>query len=102
MRAAEKKKEKERQTEALKKLKKKPKTDEEEAQDLLQLVSKVGEHLTGSLFNQIDAAQKEIEIVKTKWLMENHLCMDAQMWNSLNLKQSILDVDLADQDLIML
>ena len=50
----------------------------------------------------MDAAQKEIEIVKTKWLMENHLRMDAQMWANLNLKVSVLDVDLAEQDLVML
>lgn len=40
--------------------------------------------------------------MKTKWLMENHLRMDAQMWANLNLKVSVLDVDLAEQDLVML
>lgn len=34
--------------------------------------------------------------------MENHQKMDAKMWENLNLKVSVLDVDLAEQDLVML
>lgn len=86
----------------MKKSKKKPKTEEEEAAELQTLVSRLTENLTHKLLGQIDAAQQEIEIVKTKWLMENHLVMDQKMWNKLNLQVSVLDIDLAESDLVML
>jgi hypothetical protein len=34
--------------------------------------------------------------------MENHLVMDSKMWNKLNLQVSVLDIDLAESDLVML
>lgn len=96
-RADFKRKEKERNIEALKKLKKKPRTDEEEAAELETLITKLSENLSHYFINnQVDAAQKEIEILKTKWLMENHLVMDRQMWAKLNRKVSLLDIDLSE------
>jgi hypothetical protein len=50
----------------------------------------------------MDTAQQEIDMLKTKWLIENHVHMDDNMWKVLNLKQSILDIDLAESDLVML
>lgn len=66
------------------------------------LTTKVCESLTNRLLSSIDASQTEIEIIKTKWLMENHMQMDWEMWNRLNLKMSVLDIDLAESDLVML
>lgn len=51
-----KKKEKDRVSEALKKAKKKPKTDEEDAQDMAALVQKITDHMTQKLLGQMDAA----------------------------------------------
>ena len=102
-RADFKRKEIERKNEALKKLKKKPKSDEEEVAEMETLINKLTENLSHYFINnQVDAAQKEIEILKTKWLMENHLIMDREMWAKLNRKVSLLDIDLGEQDLVML
>lgn len=102
-RADFKRKEIERKNEALKKVKKKPKTDEEEVAEMETLINKLTENLSHYFINnQVDAAQKEIEILKTKWLMENHLVMDREMWAKLNRKVSLLDIDLGEQDLVML
>ena len=102
-RADFKRKEIERKNEALKKLKKKSKSDEEEVAEMETLINKLTENLSHYFINnQVDAAQKEIEILKTKWLMENHLIMDREMWAKLNRKVSLLDIDLGEQDLVML
>ena len=67
------------------------------------LIIKVAENLSNSFIsNQVDGAQKEIEILKTKWLMENHLVMNDKMWAKLNRKVSLLDIDLGEQDQVML
>jgi hypothetical protein len=66
------------------------------------LVSKMSDQLTQKLLTQIDAAQQDIEVARTKWLMDNHLHMDRPMWHKLNLRMSILDIDLAEADLVML
>ena len=70
-RADFKRKEIERKNEALKKLKKKPKSDEEEVAEMETLINKLTENLSHYFINnQVDAAQKEIEILK---LTKSHL-----------------------------
>ena len=40
-------------------------------------------------------------MLKTEWMMDNHLIMDANMFDQLNRKVSILDIDVGEQDLIL-
>ena len=81
----------------MKKLKKKPKTDEEEAQELKDITEKsvqqLADHLCG---NEIDRAEKEIKLLETKWLIDNHLVMNEEMWDCLNRKMSVLDIDIGE------
>merc|ERR1712060_287708 len=88
--------------ESMKKLKKKPKTEEEEAKELEELNAKVTEEMTKTLINEeTEVVEREIEFVKTKWLMDNHITMDAERFDTLNRKKSIMDVDIADQEVIL-
>ena len=50
---------------------------------------------------EADRIEREIEIKKTKWLMDNHICMNDEMFDSLNRKMSILDVDISEQEVIL-
>ncbi len=90
------------QQESLKKLKKKPKTDEEEAKELEDINSKVLDFMIHNLVHdQTELVEREIELVKTKWLMNNHLIMNREMFDTLNRKVSILDIDFAEQEVIL-
>lgn len=42
----------------------------------------------------IKASEKEVELIKTRWLMENHTKMDALQYDSINRKLSIYDIEL--------
>jgi len=81
----------------LKKNKKKPKTAEEDAADKKELISRVTSSLSTQFTEQeIDKCESEIDLLKTEWLMENHLNMDANSFERLNRIVSILDIDIND------
>ena len=83
--------------EALKKLKKKPKTEEEEAKELEEINAKVMECMSQTLVQEeTEKVEREIELVKTKWLMDNHKTMDRDTFDCLNRKVSIMDIDFAE------
>ena len=84
-------------SESLKKLKRKPKTEEEEAKELDDIKAKVLEVMSGTLVrDETEKIEREIEFVKTKWLMDNHTTMDAETFDTLNRKVSVLDIDFAE------
>ena len=88
--------------EALKKLKKKPKTEEEEAKELEEINTKVIECLSQTLVQEeTEKVEREIDLVKTKWLMDNHKTMDREAFDCLNRKVSIMDIDFAEQEIIL-
>lgn len=63
---------KSKKAEAAKKLKQKPKTEEEEAAEVEALVEKTAQELGQTLCvdsEKVKAAEKEIELIKTRWLM---------------------------------
>lgn len=89
-------------SEALKKNKKKPKTAEEDAKDKEELLSKVCSTLSTQFTeSEIDKCESEIELLKTEWLMMNHLKMDSDAFEKLNRKMSILDMDISDLDVVL-
>lgn len=45
--------------------------------------------------------EREIELVKTKWLMDNHKTMDTEAFDCLNRKVSIMDIDFGDKEIIL-
>lgn len=49
----------------------------------------------------MDKCEHEIEILKTEWLMENNLSMNAAAFEKLNRKVSILDIDIADLEVVL-
>ena len=50
---------------------------------------------------EIDKIESEVELLKTEWLMDNHLNMDAEAFEKLNRKVSVLDIDINDQDVVL-
>jgi hypothetical protein len=44
---------------------------------------------------------KEIDILRTKWLMENHIKMDRKEYDDLYHLESVLDIDVAGKDIIL-
>ncbi len=44
---------------------------------------------------------REIEILRTKWLMDNHLTMDRKEYDDLYHLESVLDIDVAGKDIIV-
>ena len=88
--------------ETLKKLKKKPKTEEEEANELSEIRTKVIESMSQTLVHdETEQVEREIELAKTKWLMDNHTIMDDETFDCLNRKVSIIDIDFAEQEIIL-
>ena len=86
----------------MKKLKKKPKTEEEEAKELEDICSKVIESMSNTLAqDETEKVEREIELVKTKWLMDNHRIMNDETFDCLNRKVSIMDIDFAEQEVIL-
>jgi hypothetical protein len=53
------------------------------------------------LSHKIPRAEKEVEIKKTQWLIENHLKMDENHYDELYRLESILDVDIGGKDIIL-
>lgn len=72
---------KNKKAEAAKRNKQKVKTDEEEAADLEQLIAKTSAEMGKTLSerdDKIQAVEKEIELIKTRWLMDQHTKMDGE------------------------
>jgi len=81
----------------MKKLKKKPKTEEEEVKEHEDIKMKVIEVMSGTLIrDETEKIEREIEFVKTKWLMDNHITMDNETFDTLNRKVSVMDIDFAE------
>ena len=76
---------------------KKPKTEEEEAAELEEHKNKVAECLSKNLIaTRIDRSEHKIQLLTTEFLMENHLKMDYDMFEKLNRKVSVLDIDIGE------
>ena len=63
-----------------------------------RVVSSLSTQFTDSEIDKIDA---EVELLKTEWLMDNHLNMNAEAFEKLNRKVSVLDMDVNDQDVVL-
>ena len=50
---------------------------------------------------ETEKVEKDIGIIKTKWLMDNHITMNEETFDTLNRKVSILDIDVAEQEVIL-
>jgi hypothetical protein len=87
--------------EALKKHKKKPKPEEEELAELAEMKYSVTENLAQDFTkNRVEKAEKSISLLNTEWTMENHLTMDSDMFDQLNRKVSVLDIDIGEMDVV--
>ena len=51
--------------------------------------------------DETEKVERDIGIIKTKWLMDNHLTMNEETFDTLNRKVSILDIDFADREVIL-
>ena len=63
-----------------------------------RVVSSLSTQFTETEIDKIDA---EVELLKTEWLMDNHLNMNAEAFEKLNRKISVLDIDINDQDVVL-
>lgn len=63
-----------------------------------RVVSSLSTQFTETEIDKIDA---EVELLKTEWLMDNHLNMNAEAFEKLNRKVSVLDIDINDQDVVL-
>ena len=93
-----------RKLEAYKKLKLKPKTEDEEAADLAALIEKASAALGEQLCNnpeRVRSVERELNRIKTTWLMDNHTKMDADEYDAINRKLSIYDIELGAKDLVL-
>ena len=82
--------------------KKKPKTDEEELQEAEEIKQKTIAGLKNELLNnRLTKVGREIDILRTKWLMENHETMDRAKYDDLYHLGSVLDIDVAGKDIIV-
>lgn len=65
----------------LKKAKQKPKSEEDELAEFETLLDKTAKELASTLTKEnsekIVAVEKEIELLKTRWTMKNHIIMDS-------------------------
>ena len=85
-----------------KKTKKKPKTEEEENKDIEDLKHKVSSNLAFNLMEtKLDKYEAEVELSKTRWLMDNHTTMDETQYDELYRLESILDIDISGKDVIL-
>lgn len=50
---------------------------------------------------RIKNSESEIDAMKYKWLMKNHLKMDANRYDEINRKLSIYDIELGARDIIL-
>ena len=53
------------------------------------------------LNNRLTKIGKEIEILRTKWLMDNHTVMNREEYDNLLHLESVLDIDIAGKDVIV-
>lgn len=53
------------------------------------------------LANRLTKVGREIDILRTKWLMENHEKMDRSKYDDLYHLESVLDIDVAGKDIIV-
>jgi hypothetical protein len=53
------------------------------------------------LANRLSKVGREIDILRTKWLMENHEKMDRSKYDDLYHLESVLDIDVAGKDIIV-
>ena len=82
--------------------KKKPKTDDEEAQEAEDIKNRTQNALKNELLaNRLTKVGREIDILRTKWLMENHIQMDRKEYDDLYHLESVLDIDVAGKDIIL-
>ena len=82
--------------------KKKPKTDDEELQEAEEIKSKAAASLKNELLtHRLTKVGREIDILRTKWLMDNHDTMDSKQFDELMHLESVLDIDIAGKDLIV-
>ena len=49
----------------------------------------------------VKAAEKEIELIKTRWSMEHHTKMDAEQYDCINRKLSVYDIELGARDVVL-
>ena len=72
------------------------------SQDLKDIIDKTASQLSEHLCAvEVNKAEKEIKLLETKWLIDHHLVMNDEMWDSLNRKMSILDIDIGEQEVIL-
>ena len=65
-----------------KQTKKKPKTDDEEAVELEEIKQKTAAALKNELINsKLIKIGRDIDILKTKWLMDNHEVMNSKKYD---------------------
>ena len=50
--------------------------------------------------SRVEKAEKSISLLQTEWTMENHLTMDTDMFDQLNRKMSVLDIDIGEMDIV--
>ena len=82
--------------------KKKPKTDDEEAQEVEDIKARTAAALKQELLHhRLTKVGKEVEILRTKWLMDNHTPMDRAQYDDLYHLESVLDIDVTGKDLIV-
>ena len=82
--------------------KKKPKTDDEELQETEEIKSKAAHALkTDLLQNRLPRIGREIEILQTQWLMDNHEKMDDKKYDELLHLESVLDIEVGGKDLVV-
>jgi hypothetical protein len=53
------------------------------------------------LANRLTKVGREIDILRTKWLMENHEKMDRAKYDDLYHLESVLDIDVAGKDIVV-
>lgn len=88
--------------EQLKKSKKKPKTVEEEQTEKKELINRTVQQLQQQFTDvEIDKCEAELELLKTEWLMLNHMTMNSQAFEKLNRKVSVLDIDIAEMEVVL-
>ena len=51
--------------------------------------------------DETEIVEREVKFVKTKWLMDNHITMNRETFDTLNRKVSIMDIDFAEQEVIL-
>jgi hypothetical protein len=89
----------------LKKAKQKAKSEEDELAEFESLIEKTATELAATLTSEngekIFAAEKEIELLKTRWTMKNHIIMNSDQYDCINRKLSLYDIDIGSKDLIL-